>query len=164
MIKTFWCWRGASQQCRRWRLTFGSCVLYFVIFFSAEFFSIITSNYEDYLSSVLIKLLSLSRRMPANLFRVFFWQNIRNVVPRMAVESLLQSPLIEIVACCSNGKRKEKRLMDAETDGYNAWLKLDAHVPIKPVHRPKTKRPLIVPISMYSCASSLYQQRRRNGR
>jgi hypothetical protein len=89
----------------------------------------------------------------------------------MTVESLLESPLIQIVACvCTkrekgNRKKEKKELMDAR----NRWtrkarLKLDAHVPIKPVHRPKTKRPLIVPISMYSCASSLYQQRRRNGR
>ena len=46
------------------------------------------------------------------------------------------------------------------TTDEKAELKPDAHVPIKPVQRPKTKRPLIVPISIYSCASSL----RRNGR
>jgi hypothetical protein len=62
----------------------------------------------------------------------------------MTVESLLESPLIQIVACvCTkrekgNRKKEKKELMDAR----NRWtrkarLKLDAHVPIKPVHRPK---------------------------
>ena len=149
-IKTrekFWCWRGASQQRGRQK------------FFFRFFFSNLLSHRTTKSSSVFF----WKATFPSfRLFGILFRQDVGNVVPRMAVESLLQSLLIQIVACCCSKERRIKTYIWwwMRTTDEKPELKPDAHVPIKPVQRPKTKRPLIVPISIYSCASSL----RRNGR
>lgn len=128
------------------------------ILFSFFFFSNLLSHRTTKSSSVFF----WKATFPSfRLFGILFRQDVGNVVPRMAVESLLQSLLIQIVACCCSKERRIKTyIWWMRTTDEKAELKPDAHVPIKPVQRPKTKRPLIVPISIYSCASSL----RRNGR
>lgn len=165
VIKTFWCWRGASQQCRRWRLTFGSCVLYFVIFFFGRvffYYHIELRRLSLFRFDKATSSFSSSARQP---IQSIFLAKCTKCRPKDGGRVLASVAFDRDSGLLFKEKEKRKKVDGCRNRWLErAWLKLDAHVPIKPVHRPKTKRPLIVPISMYSCASSLYQQHSRNGR
>lgn len=111
-----------------------------------------------------------SGRSLRRLLGILLRQDVRDVVPRVAVQALLQSLLIQIMSCGPSQSERERerrennqtgngtaRLMDrpAQKRGTTPFSRNLCHVPIKPVQRPRTNRPLMVPISMYSCASSL---------
>lgn len=87
---------------------------------------------------------------------ILLWQDVRDVVPRMSVQTLFQPLLIHVVTwreiSCYWGRKRG--------DGINE-KEMSHCLPMKPMLLPKTNKLFIEPMSMYSCASSLKLKKKK---